>query len=99
MTAPAAVNRGPRNPAVPRYPVTRRELQFLRLAANGHTNRAIARQLGVSPDTVNSLLAKTYRKLGVADRTHASTVALRLGLLLLDEITLPARLEQPKETS
>jgi DNA-binding CsgD family transcriptional regulator len=76
------------NPA-PRAAVTRRELQFLRLAANGNTNAQIAAWSGVSASTVNTLLRKVYRKLGVSDRAQAVAVALRLELIRLDEITLP----------
>jgi DNA-binding NarL/FixJ family response regulator len=56
-------------------PLTTRELEILRLAAQGHTNSAIARQLWVTEQTVKFHLSNTYRKLGVANRTQASRYA------------------------
>ena len=56
-------------------PLTRRELQILLLAAEGHTNGQIARSLWVTEQTVKFHLSNTYRKLGVANRTEASRYA------------------------
>lgn len=66
-------------------PLTERELEVLRLAAHGLTNKAIAVELGVSDRTVQGHLASIYGKLGVASRTEAVTKALKLGWLVLDE--------------
>ena len=74
----------------PKARVTRRELQFLTLAANGNTNMQIATWTGVGVSTVNTLLLKAYRKLGAADRAQAVAVAMALGLIRADEIRLPA---------
>jgi DNA-binding NarL/FixJ family response regulator len=56
-------------------PLTRRELEILLLAAEGHTNGQIARSLWVTEQTVKFHLSNTYRKLGVANRTEASRYA------------------------
>ena len=56
-------------------PLTDRELEILRLVAEGHTNGRIARQLWVTEQTVKFHLSNTYRKLGVANRTEASRYA------------------------
>jgi DNA-binding NarL/FixJ family response regulator len=56
-------------------PLTDRELEILRLAAEGNTNGQIARQLWVTEQTVKFHLSNTYRKLGVANRTEASRYA------------------------
>jgi DNA-binding NarL/FixJ family response regulator len=56
-------------------PLTDRELEILRLVAEGHTNNRIARQLWVTEQTVKFHLSNTYRKLGVANRTEASRYA------------------------
>jgi DNA-binding NarL/FixJ family response regulator len=56
-------------------PLTTRELEILRLAAQGHTNGRIARELWVTEQTVKFHLSNTYRKLGVANRTEASRYA------------------------
>jgi DNA-binding NarL/FixJ family response regulator len=56
-------------------PLTSRELEILRLAAQGYTNSRIARELWVTEQTVKFHLSNTYRKLGVANRTEASRYA------------------------
>jgi DNA-binding NarL/FixJ family response regulator len=56
-------------------PLTTRELEILRLAAQGYTNGRIARELWVTEQTVKFHLSNTYRKLGVANRTEASRYA------------------------
>ncbi len=66
-------------------PLTERELEVLRLAAPGLTNKAIAAELGVSDRTVQGHLANIYGKLGVTTRTEAVTKALKLGWLVLDD--------------
>jgi DNA-binding NarL/FixJ family response regulator len=45
--------------------LTSRELEILRLAADGHSNAALARILWLSEPTVKSHLSSVYRKLGV----------------------------------
>ncbi len=52
--------------------LTDREVQVLRLVAQGDTNHAIADRLGLSRRTVENHLRSTYRKLGVANRTAAA---------------------------
>lgn len=66
-------------------PLTERELEVLRLAAHGLTNKAIAVELGLSDRTVQGHLANIYGKLAVASRTEAVTKALKLGWLVLDD--------------
>jgi len=58
-----------------------REREVLRLVASGSTNQQIARQLGVGPETVKTLLARTFSKLGVRRRAEAVSAAHDLGLL------------------
>ncbi|MBA3748944.1 MAG: response regulator transcription factor [Solirubrobacterales bacterium] len=65
----------PRRVAAEACPLTRRELEILLLAAEGHTNGQIARSLWVTEQTVKFHLSNTYRKLGVANRTEASRYA------------------------
>lgn len=78
-----------RRPAVPRAFITRRQIEILRLAANGNTNRAIARTLGVGEETVKSQMQVMFRKLQVSDRAQAVGVAMRVGLLTVNDIGLP----------
>ena len=60
-------------------PLTERELAVLRLAARGHTNKAIGTALDISDRTVQGHLAKIYDKLGAASRTEAVMRAVTLG--------------------
>lgn len=57
--------------------LTVREKEVLALVAQGLTNKAIARELGIGPGTVKAHVEKVIAKLGVADRTHAAVFATR----------------------
>jgi DNA-binding NarL/FixJ family response regulator len=67
--------RRPRASAAVPCPLTVRELEILRLAADGYTNGQVARRLWVTEQTVKFHLSNTYRKLGVSNRTEASRYA------------------------
>jgi DNA-binding NarL/FixJ family response regulator len=62
--------------------LTRRELEILRLVAEGHSNAQLARMLWVTEQTVKFHLSNIYRKLEVANRTEASRWAQLHGLLV-----------------
>ena len=62
-----------------------RELEVLQLVAEGDSNSEIASRLHISQATVKSHLIHIFGKLGVSDRTAAVTVALRRGILTLDQ--------------
>ncbi|MBB5235460.1 response regulator transcription factor [Deinococcus budaensis] len=64
---------------VPR--LTPRESEVLPLLAQGFSNKEIAKNLGVSPDTVKDHLARLYAKLEAGDRTEAVSRARSIGLL------------------
>lgn len=66
--------------------LTEREFDVLRLAASGGSNQAIASELGLSARTVQVHLRSVFAKLEVATRTEAVVVALKHGLLSLDEL-------------
>jgi DNA-binding NarL/FixJ family response regulator len=68
-------------PAPLARPLTPRELEVLRLAARGQTNRAIGEQLFISPGTVKLHIERIIEKLEVSDRTQAAVRAIQLGLL------------------
>ena len=61
--------------------LTERELEVLRLLADGLTNKTIARRLGTSPATVKSQVRTICAKLGVESRAGAVALAIRRGLL------------------
>lgn len=69
----------PRPPG--RGALSQREREVLRLVAAGSTNREIAAELGVGDETVKTLLARTFAKLGVRRRAEAVSVAHERGLL------------------
>ncbi len=62
-------------------PLSARELEILRLLANGSTNREIAAQLVLAEGTVKNHVTSILGKLGVTDRTAAAMRAKELGLL------------------
>lgn len=61
--------------------LTPRELEILRLVAQGSSNAVVARQLWVTEQTVKFHLSNIYRKLGVSNRTEASRYAGVHGLI------------------
>jgi NarL family two-component system response regulator LiaR len=72
-------------PAVTSDALSERELEVLRLAARGQTNKQIGVALHISDRTVQNHLANIYAKLGVASRTEAVTVGLQRNLISLGE--------------
>ena len=63
-------------------PLSRREMEVLRLLAAGRSNQQIADELVVSLNTVKRHVTHILEKLGVANRTEATARARELGLLL-----------------
>ncbi|WP_315925498.1 helix-turn-helix transcriptional regulator [Mesorhizobium sp. SP-1A] len=61
--------------------ISKRELECLKLTANGYTSEEIARQLRLSVHTANQYLTQTAQKLNAVSRTQAVAKALRLGLI------------------
>jgi DNA-binding NarL/FixJ family response regulator len=64
--------------------VTPRERQILQLLAEGLTMRQVARRLEISPRTVETHVAKLYRKLDVRTRVQAIARAASIGLIDLE---------------
>lgn len=64
-------------------PLTPREIEVLRMMADGLPNKTIAWNLGISEHTVKFHLTSIFAKLGAASRTEAVTEGLRRGLILL----------------
>jgi DNA-binding NarL/FixJ family response regulator len=58
-----------------------RELEVLRMVADGRTNRAVGERLGLSALTVKSHLARIARKLGSGDRAQMVATAIRAGYM------------------
>jgi DNA-binding NarL/FixJ family response regulator len=58
-----------------------REIEVLRLVAQGSSNKRIGLTLHITEDTVKAHMKAVLAKLGASDRTHAVTLALRRGII------------------
>jgi DNA-binding NarL/FixJ family response regulator len=74
-----------------RQPLSQRELEVLRLVADGLENQAIADALFVSVETIRTHVKSILRKLASRDRTHAVAVAFRSGVLAVDDVVPRSR--------
>ncbi len=68
------------NDLLPENDLTQRELEVLRLMAQGYTNPQIAARLSVAEGTVRFHVSNVLRKLGMENRTQAVLYALQKGL-------------------
>jgi DNA-binding CsgD family transcriptional regulator len=68
---------------VPPATLTPREIDVLTWVVRGKSNSVIAEVLGISEHTVDTLMRRIYRKLGVGDRTSAALRAVGSGLIVL----------------
>jgi two-component system NarL family response regulator len=64
--------------------LTERETEVLKLIVGGNSNKEIAAALYISEATVKTHINSLFGKLGVSDRTQATTTALQRGLAHLD---------------
>ena len=74
----------PKQPPTPE-PLTEREVEVLRLVAQGRSNQEIAEELVISEATARTHVSNILRKLHLASRTQAALYALREGLASLDD--------------
>ena len=65
--------------------LTEREIQVLKLIADGNANKQIADELSISEATVKSRITNILSKLGANDRAHAVTIGLKRGIIELDD--------------
>jgi two-component system, NarL family, response regulator len=63
--------------------LSEREIEVLSLIAAGNSNKLVADRLAISEDTVKGHVKSILSKLGVNDRTHAVTAALKRGIIEL----------------
>jgi two-component system, NarL family, response regulator LiaR len=70
----------------PEHPeaLTKREIDVLRLLAQGQSNKEIAQHLNLVEDTVKTHIRHILSKLGVQSRTQAVLYAIRIGLISAD---------------
>jgi len=74
------LNKNEANSSLP-TPLTNRELEVLRMVAQGDTNTEISTHLEISPHTVKSHVIHIFNKVGVNDRTQAAVWATRQNLV------------------
>jgi DNA-binding NarL/FixJ family response regulator len=60
-----------------------REIDVLRLVAEGNSNKHVAKELAISEETVKCYMKTIFEKLSARDRAHAVTIALRRGIIEL----------------
>ena len=87
-TAPRATS----TPSADGIPLTRRELEILRLAAEGRSNAQLDRALWVSEQTVKFHHSNVYRTVGVSNRIQAARWAQLHGLVGFEQA--PSGLEE-----
>jgi DNA-binding NarL/FixJ family response regulator len=75
------VDTTPDPPKPPAAPLNKREIEILRMVAEGETNQQIGRKLRLSAGTVRNYNGRIFRKLGVAGRTQAAVRAIELGIV------------------
>jgi NarL family two-component system response regulator LiaR len=68
--------------------LSEREREVLRCLALGHTNREIAEEMMISPETVKTHVGNIQAKLHLVHRTQAVVYALKYGLISLEDINL-----------
>ena len=76
---------GPSPPPQGNGPLTDREVEVLRLVAQGHSNREISDRLTISEATVRTHVSNILAKLNLCSRTQAALYALRKGLAPLHD--------------
>jgi NarL family two-component system response regulator LiaR len=81
----AEMSSPPQKPLTP-DPLTARELDILRLIAQGRSNKDIAAQLVIAEETVHTHVSNILGKLHLASRTQAALYALKEGIASVDDI-------------
>ncbi|RIJ55128.1 response regulator [Clavibacter phaseoli] len=79
--APAVASRLLARMRAPRVSLSSREIEVLRLVADGASNTDVAARLHITDATVKSHLVHVFSKLGVSSRTAAVAAARELGVL------------------
>lgn len=64
-------------------PLTARELEVLKLVASGYANKVISAHLDINQETTKTHIKNILAKLGARDRTHAVSLGMKRGIILL----------------
>lgn len=62
--------------------LSKREMQVLELIAQGKSNAVMGEALGVSPNTIDTLVRRCFEKLGVSSRVEAALAGVAMGIIL-----------------
>lgn len=82
--------------ATPRNLLSDRELEVLKLVAEGFSSREIAEQIYISTKTVETYRSRLVEKLGLKSRAQIVRYALNLGLLSPEKFTVKGRRTSPE---
>src|ERR1700679_492684 len=63
--------------------LTTREIEVLRLVVSGHANKMISALLSINEETTKTHIKNILAKLGAKDRTHAVSLGLKRGIILM----------------
>jgi two-component system, NarL family, response regulator DegU len=66
-------------------PLSNREKQILKYISTGNSNKKIAKELEISEQTIKNHMSSIMRKLNANDRAHAVVLAIKHGLISIDE--------------
>ena len=72
-----------------------REKEVLLLAAQGLPGHAVAKRLSITERTVQAHLTSAYGKLGARNKTEAILLALKRGIVMLDELQVESEAREP----
>ncbi len=78
-------------------PLTEREIEIVRLVADGLTNREIALRTYLSPNTVKVHLRNIFTKTGVASRTELTVMAMQEGWVTVPRVIIAGNEAPPAE--
>ena len=73
-------------PSAAKVSLTSREMQILRGAAKGYTNKRLAHELGLQATSVETHFRNIFKKLSARNRGEAVSAALKLGLITLADV-------------
>jgi LuxR family transcriptional regulator, transcriptional regulator of spore coat protein len=73
--------------------LTTREHQVLQLVAQGLSAKEVAQEIDIAPRTVERHIENVRLKIRARNRTHMVTLAVELGLLVLEPEPMPAQIQ------
>ena len=77
--------------------LTPREIEVLKLAAGGLSNKQIADRLQLAENTIKHYVVFALAKLGAQDRTHAVSLAIERGILHIEDVDPQSTRRRPNE--